>query len=191
MILRKFLIYMNNYVKVMFGNTSSADKNLKYKFNEVNVCDNFSSNDKSGFYFSTYDKILRWLIRGDTLLDVIIPDDGVVIECESASSPHGVFKSDKIILTNPRIIDDSMAMDIYEKSDLPPISYYKSLAGLAIRGYRKTCYKLIKDRINEDNIDLVLKEIGEFYKPTYSSHNESDNVELYNEIINVLENIKG
>ncbi len=28
-----------------------------------------------GFNFSTEDKILRWLVRGDTLYDVIIPED--------------------------------------------------------------------------------------------------------------------
>ncbi|MBR3898281.1 MAG: hypothetical protein IKJ43_03270 [Bacilli bacterium] len=182
---------MGKYVKVMFGNTSSANKDLIYKFDSLNVCDNFNVNDKSGFYFSTYDKILRWLIRGDTLCDVTVPSDGIIVECENPSSPHGVFKSDKIILSNPRKIDEDMALDIYEKSDLPLVSYYKSLAGLAIRGYRKACYKLIEDRISKDNIDLVLNEINDFYRPTYLSHNDNDNVDLYNEIIDVLNKIKG
>ena len=71
---------MGKYVKVMFGNTSSANKDLIYKFDSLNVCDNFNVNDKSGFYFSTYDKILRWLIRGDTLCDVTVPSDGIIVE---------------------------------------------------------------------------------------------------------------
>ena len=71
---------MNKYVKVMFGNVSSADENLTYKIDEINVSDNFNPEAKDakemgGFNFSTLDKILRWLVRGDTLYDVSFPDD--------------------------------------------------------------------------------------------------------------------
>ena len=86
-----------------------------------------------GFNFSTEDKILRWLIRGDTLYDVEIPSDALVIDCPSKSAPHGVFRSNKIILHNPRKITDEIALDLYKKSKLPEISYFKSLVGCAIR----------------------------------------------------------
>ena len=66
------------YLKVMFDDISGADSNLKYKINEVNIANNFNPNasspkDIGDFNFSTEDKIFRWLVRGDTLYDVIIP----------------------------------------------------------------------------------------------------------------------
>lgn len=71
---------MKKYVKVMFGSTSGANKNINYKIDEVNIADiwnpgTFDQKQMGGFNFSTYDKILRCLIRGDTIYDVEIPDD--------------------------------------------------------------------------------------------------------------------
>lgn len=54
------------------------------------------------------------------------------------------------------MMPDEMAMNFYIKSYLPDKSYYKALVGCAVRGYRNTCLKIIEDRINNDNIDLVL-----------------------------------
>lgn len=42
-----------------------------------------------------------------------------------------------------------LAMNFYLKSDLPEKSYYKSLAGVAIRGYRNTALKIIEDKVNK------------------------------------------
>lgn len=184
---------MKKYLKVMFGNISGANNNLEYKVDEVNICDNWNPlasdpKEMGGFNFSCEDKILRWLIRGDTIYDVIIPDDATVIDCPSESAPHGVFRTNKIILTNPRKVTDEMAMDLYLKSDLPEKSYYKSLAGMAIMGYINTCKKLINDRINKDNIDLVLSEIEDFVKP--GNNRIEGNKEVYNEVINILNKIK-
>ena len=181
---------MSKYIKVMFGNKGV---NYEYKIDEVNIADKWNPNNNDpkemgGFNFSTEDKILRWLVRGDTLYDVIIPDDAEVIDCESVSAPHGVFRSNKIILTNPRKMTDEMAMDFYLKSDLPELSYYKSLAGVAIRGYRNTSLKIIEDKVNKDNIDIVLSEIEDFVKPF---KNDFDNTyDVFNEVMKRLENIK-
>ena len=84
------------YLKVMFDDISGADSNLKYKINEVNIDNNFNPNannpkDMGGFNFSTEDKIFRWLVRGDTLYDVIIKEDAIVINVPSESSPNDVF----------------------------------------------------------------------------------------------------
>lgn len=38
-----------------------------------------------------------------TKYDVAIPDDAEIIDCESTSAPHGVFRSNKIIITNYRV----------------------------------------------------------------------------------------
>ena len=153
------------YFKVMFGNASGAKSSLKYQINKINVADTWNPNSNNskemgGFNFSREDKILRWLVRGDTLYDVEIPDDAEVINVPSDSAPNGVFRTNKIIIRNPRIMTDELAMNFYLKSNLPEKSYYKSLAGLAIRGYRDTCIKLIEDKVNKNNIKLVLSEIA-------------------------------
>ncbi len=184
------------YLKVMFGTTSGANSKLEYKLNEVNVANNWNpkadnQKEMGGFNFSTQDKILRWLVRGDTLYDVIIPDDAEIVDCESLSAPHGVFRTNKIILSNPRKVTDDIAMELYLKSKLPEKSYYKALAGLMVRGYYKTCLKLIDDRVNDDNIDLVLSEINDFIKPENVSRTQNnEELETYYKVMNVLCKIK-
>lgn len=183
------------YVKVMFGFTSGANKNVNYKIDEVNIADiwnpsTFDPKEMGGFNFSTYDKVLRWLIRGDTIYDVEIPKDAEVINCESESAPDGVFRSNKIILHNPRIITDEIAYDLYKKSNLPEKSYYKSLAGCAIRGYKNTCLAIIKDKVNKDNIDLVLSGIDDFVNPYQSTGTALNGIKLYKEVMDYLQEIK-
>ena len=183
---------MSKYLKVMFGNKGV---NFEYKIDEVNIADTWNPNtyepkEIGGFNFSTEDKILRWLVRGDTVYDVVIPEDAEIVDCPSESAPHGVFRSNKIILTNPRLMTDELAMNFYLKSDLPEKSYYKSLAGVAIRGYRNTALKMIEDKVNEDNIDLVLSEIDDFVKPFQSSGTAENGNEVYNEVMNKLNDIK-
>ena len=184
---------MSRYLKVMFGTTSGANSNVKYNLNDVTVADTWNPNvenpkEMGGFNFSTEDKILRWLVRGDTIYDVEIPEDAEVIDCPNESAPHGVFRANKIIISNPRAVTDDMAMEFYKKSNLPEKSYYKSLAGCAIRGYRNTCLQIIKDKVNKDNIDLVLSEWNDFHKPGHCS--ENGNIDVDNEVITILKNIK-
>ena len=158
---------MEKYVKVMFGTSSGANSDLKYKIDDVNISNiwNPKSDDPKemgGFNFSTESKVFRWLVRGDTIYDVIIPDDAEVINCESEAAPNGVFRTNKIIITNPRIVTDELALELYKKSDLPEKSYYKAMAGCAVRGYEKTVYTIINDRVNKDNIEDVLSEVIDF-----------------------------
>lgn len=181
------------YLKVMFKNVSGANQDLKYKLNEMNVANNWNPNasnprDMGGFNFSTEDKILRWLVRGDTLYDVTIPEDAEIIDVPSESAPHGVFRTNKIMLSNPRSVTDEIAMDLYIKSNLPDKSYYKALAGLAIRGHIHTCKKLINDKINKNNIDIVLSEIKDFAKP--ENANGGGNIKVYNEVMDILNDVK-
>ena len=186
---------MAKYVKVMYGTTSSANKKFNYKINEVNISKNWNPLAKTpeemgGFNFSTEDQILRWLIRGDTIYDVEIPSDAEVIDCPNKSTLHGVFRSNKIILHNPRIITDDMALDLYKKSKLPEIAYYKSLAICAIKGYKKTCLQIINDKVTKQNIDLVLSEINDFVSPYQNSVTNKDKIKTYEEIIKILKEIK-
>ena len=120
------------FIKVMFGTASRAGSGFEYKIDKVNETDNWhpetkDSKDIGGFNFSVEEKILRWLVRGDTLYDVIIPENTEVYDCESPSAPHGVFRSNKIIVTNPKPVTDEMAMDFYKKSILPEKSYFKAI----------------------------------------------------------------
>ena len=159
------------YVKVMFGTTSGAN-GFEYKENVVNVADNWNPSEiepdrMGGFNFSVEDKILRYLVRGDTICDVIVPDDAEIIDCPSESCPHGVFRANKIIITNVRPMTDEMAMEFYKKANLLEKSFYKSLAGCAIRGYKNTALKIIEDKVNTNNIDLVISEVDDFLKPGY------------------------
>ena len=183
---------MNKYLKVMFENKGV---DFEYNIGEVKISNNWNPNtydpkEMGGFNFSTEDKILRWLIRGDTIYDVEVPKDAEIIDCPSESAPHGVFRSNKIIITNPRKVTDDMAMNFYIKSNLPEKSYYKSLAGCAIRGYRNTCLKIIEDKVNKSNINLVLSEIDDFVKPYQSSGLADNGYEVYNEVMEILNNIK-
>lgn len=155
---------MNKYLKVMFG-TKGA--NYEYKIDEVNVANVWNPKAKSGkdfggFNFSTEEKILRWLHRGNTLYDVILPEDTEVIDCVESATPHGVFRSNKIIITNPRKVTDEMALYFYEKSTIPEIAYYKALGAVSLMNYKKTALQIFSDKINEKNIDKVLEEWNDF-----------------------------
>ena len=162
---------MNNkkYLKVMFG-TKSGASDLKYKIDEVNVSSIWDPSKKEpeemgGFNFSNEENILRWLVRGDTLYDVEVPKDAEVVKVDNPSAPNGVFRSNKIILTNPKKVTDELAMELYKKSKLPDKSYYKAIIGLAIRGHINTATQILKDKVNENNIDLVISEVKEFTTP--------------------------
>ena len=158
---------MSKYVKVMFGTTSGADKSLNYKIGEVNIANNWNptvtkGRDFGGFNFSTEDKIIRWLHRGDTLYDVTIPEDAEVVDIVESATPHGVLRSNKIIISNPRTVTDEMAMEFYKKSTIPEIAYYKALGAVSIMNYKNTALAILRDKVNKDNIDTVLEEWDDF-----------------------------
>ena len=187
--------YDKKYLKVMFGNISSANGNgLEYKVGEVNVAEIWNPNESDpkkmgGFNFSVEDKILRWLVRGDTIYDVIIPEDAEVVDCPNESAPHGVFRTNKIIITNPRPVTDEMAMDLYYKSNLPEKSYFKAMAGCSVRGYINTAKQIVKDKVNKDNINLALEEFNDFFKPELGKPNTGSS-ESYKKILQMLLKIK-
>ena len=156
------------YLKVMFGNKSNVNEiGFEYKIGEVNIANNWNPKatdpkEMGGFNFSVEDKILRWLVRGDTIYDVEVPKDAEIIDVPHPSTPHGVFRANKIIISNPRKVTDEMAMDFYKKSTIPEKSYYKAMVGCAIRGYMNTAMQILKDKVNDKNIELVLEEFKDF-----------------------------
>lgn len=159
---------MQKYMRVMYGTKSHAG-GFEYKINEVNETDNWNPKannpeDFGGFNFSTEDKILRWLLRGDTIYDVEIPKDAEVVECENKNTPHGVFRSNKIILKNPRKLNDNLVMDLYLKSDLPDNTYFQCLTFLSLRDYDEVCKKIIEDKVSEDNVNQAIETFTTFFK---------------------------
>ena len=163
---------MNKYIKVMFGNKGV---DYEYKIDEVNVANVWNPEAKSGkefggFNFTTPEKLLRWLHRGDTIYDVIIPDDAIVIDVKDSATPHGVFRSDKIILTNPRKVTDDIALEFYKISTIPEEAYPNALGAVAVMNYFKTAKTILKDKVNKDNINFYLSEWNDFT----SKHNRKN-----------------
>lgn len=149
------------YVKVMFGNKGAA---FEYKIGEVNVANNWnptasSGKEFGGFNYATEDCILRWLHRGDTIYDVVVPDDAENIKLEGATV---IYRTNKIILTNPRKVTDDMALEFYKKSNIPEKSYYKALGAVSLMNYKNTALAIFNDKINYETIDLALEEWNDF-----------------------------
>lgn len=160
---------MPKYLKVMFGNKGA---NYEYKINEVNTTTNWHPNalkgrNFGGFNYTTEDCLLRWLHRGDTIYDVTIPTDAEVVKVEGATT---IYRTNKIILTNPRPVDGALALHLYQISNIPEKSYYKALAVVSIMGYQDTAYQILHDKINKNNIKEVLSEWNDFI-----NHKKSNN----------------
>lgn len=180
------------YLKVVEGFKSNAG-NFEYKINEINVANNWNPNannpkEMGGFNFSNEENILRWLARGTVIYDVVLPEGAEIIKINHPSTPDGVFRSNKIILTNPRKITDELALELYYKSNFPEKTYYKALAGVVIRSLTVTADQIIRDKISKDNIDEVLSEYEDFYCPPKEERPED--YENYYKYLNILKDIK-
>ena len=157
------------YVRVMDGLKSNAN-GQEFKLDEVITADvwNPSKQDPEemgGFNFTTKDKILRYIFRGDTIYDVIVPDDAEMVVLDSKNAPKSICRANKIIVTNPKPVTDEMAMDFYKKSILPEKSYFKAMAGCAIRGYINTAIQIFRDKVNKENVNLAFEEFKNFVTP--------------------------
>lgn len=175
---------MTKFVKVMFGTTSGAKSDFKYKVNEVNISEHWNptaekGRDFGGFNYTTEDCILRWLHRGDTIYDVEIPDDAENIKLDGATT---VYRANKIIINNPRKVDDDLALHFYKISKIPEKSYYKALGVVSIMNYQKTAYAILKDKVNKNNIDNVLEEWNDFI-----SHGDKNDRKDVNNLVNEVE----
>lgn len=171
---------MSKCVKVMFGTTSGAKSDFKYKINEVNISEHWNpiaekGRDFGGFNYTTDDCILRWLHRGDTIYDVEVPSDAENVKIDGATT---IYRSNKIIISNPKKVDDDLALHFYKISKIPEKTYYKSLAVISIMGYKKTAYQIINDKVHKNNIDEVLEEWNDFI-----FHNGKDDRKELNSLV--------
>ena len=150
-----------------------ADKLINLKATE--------KDDMGGFNVANNRSVLRWLLRGDTLCDVIIPDDTKIYETFSNATNHGTFRANKIILTNPRRIDDDLALELYKQSDLPWKSYIQILAYISAQGFSKTSYKILKDKIDSKNAKEAMDIFDSFLE-----RRTDPMPELYIDILNKI-----
>ena len=180
---------MSKYVRVMDGTKSNAG-GFEYKLDKVNIAKLWNPKtmepDKmGGFNFGTEDKSLRWLHRGDTIYEVDIPDAAEVILCDESK---GIYRSNKIIVSNPKKITDDLVMDLYKKTTLSNKILADCLVTLIWKDRIKISKYIINDRVNKNNVD-------EFYTEfmNYSSKNNFENDELkakYKELEDMLLKIK-
>ena len=157
---------MTKYVRVMDGDISNQS-GRKFKIGEVTTSDEWNPNATEldtikGINFSTEESIIRWIRRGDTIYDVELPDDAQVIKCPGTFTPDGIYRTNKIIVKNPRKLTEEIVMDLYKKSNIPDKTYHDVLAILAIRKYERVCMQLIRDRVTKENIDEFLDDYINF-----------------------------
>jgi hypothetical protein len=176
---------MTKYVRVMDGLKSNAG-GFDYKLDELNVASNWNPNESdpekmSGFNFSSEDKILRWLHRGNTIYDVIVPEDAEVINVDDEK---GIYRSNKIIVTNPREITDEMVIELYKKSTFSNKIIAQCLLTLIWKNRLEISKYIIKDRVNIDNVDEIFNE--------FVSYAGEDNLayESTQEVYTILKEIK-
>ena len=180
---------MKKYVRVMDGLKSNAG-GFEYKLNEINVANvwNPSTNNPKemwGFNLSTTDKVLRWLHRGDTIYDVIIPDDADVILCDE---DKGVYRANKIIVNNPRKITDEMVMEFYKINTLPSKVVYQCLVTLLYKKRINIAKYIINDYITTDNIKDAIEEFENYVSKENFEYSKLSNDEK--EIYDILKSIE-
>lgn len=181
------------FLKVMFGTTSGADPKLQYKIDELNEAAHWNPNGRDpiemgGFNIATEKALIRWIFRGDTLYDVIIPDDAELIYVPNEYAYDEIARVNKVIVTNPRPMTDELALWLYKNSNFPQEAYYRVLAGCAIMGYTKTCETLINERISPNKAQDCINAFNGFITPkTWRSF---DGGETYEKVVAVLEYIK-
>lgn len=151
---------MERYCMILYKDKSLLDESFHFKIGEVNV-----AKEGCEFYFSTENRVISQINDGDTLYSVSIPEDAEIFEVQSKMCPKGIFKTNKIILSNPICVDEKLATHLYKISKLPKLSYYKVLAACALMGYKDTCYEIIKDKVRLTNIHNVIKEYINYIKP--------------------------
>lgn len=172
------------FVRVMDGLKSNVG-GFDYKLDEINISEKWDATTLNpekmgGFNFGTEDKILRWLHRGDTIYDVIVPDDAEVILCDEEK---GIYRSNKIIVTNPRPITDELVIELYKKTTLSNKIIAQCLVTLLWKKRKEISKYIINDRVNKNNIDEIIKEFTS-YAGEDNLYSESGK-EVYNMLINI------
>lgn len=137
----------------------------RFPLNEIVVADkkvNLNAQkreDIGGFYISSPEYIFRWIIRGDTLCEVTIPEDTKIYK---TTSDNGIYVADKIVLSDPIKLNDDLVMELYKASKLPEISYFKAMTACAICGYMNAALKVCEEKVNKNNVEIAISELEAF-----------------------------
>ena len=97
----------------------------------------------------------------NTIYDVIIPDDAEVILC---NEEKGVYRSNKIIVTNPRELTYEVIIDIYKKTTLNNRVLAQCLQVLLWKKRIEISKFIINDRVNKENVDEFIFEFEKYVK---------------------------
>ena len=156
---------MKKFVKVMDENKSNAG-GFEYKLDEIMISDNWNPKETEpekmgGFNFGTEDKILRWLHRGNTIYDIIIPEDAEIVSC---NEEKGIWRANKIIITNPKIITDEVVIELYKKTTLTNKILAQCLQTLIWKNRIEISKYIIIDRVNKENVDEFINEFENYTK---------------------------
>ena len=178
---------MEKYVKVMFGNKGA---NYEYKIGEVNIANNWnpkatSGREFGGFNYTTETCILRWIHRGDTIYDAEVPKDAENIKIDGATT---IYRTNKIIVKNPRKVTDNMAYEFYQKANIPDESYAKALCAVVLMGYEKTANAILDDKVNAKNVEYYLEEWNDFFN--FGGDGKRDTaaplvIDIHNKLLNL------
>ncbi len=178
---------MTKFVRVMDGLKSNAG-GFNYKLDELNIAQKWDTTQEDpelmgGFNFSTEEKVLRWTHRGDTIYDVIVPVDAELLLIDPIK---GIYRSNKIIVTNPRPLTEDLVIELIDKTNLCNKILAESIQVLLWRNRLKSVRHLINTKVNKDNIDEILTEYKRYAcngKEDYNFDNEA-----YNMLISIKEN---
>ena len=176
---------MTKYVRVMDGIKSNAG-GFEYKLDKINIAKKWNPNnldpeEMGGFNFGCEDKILRWLHRGDTIYDVIIPEDAEVIKVDDEK---GIYRANKIIVTNPRPITDDLVIELYKKNTLSNKIIAQCLLILIWKKRKEISKYIIKDRVNLNNVFEIIEEFVNYAGDTNLAYESTQ------EIYNILKEIQ-
>ncbi len=179
---------MKKYVRVMDGLKSNAN-GFEYKLDEVNVSKKWDPStlnpkEMGGFNFSTEDKILRWLHRGTMIYDVMIPEDAEIVLCDEEK---GIYRANKIIVTNPRNITDGVVMDLYRKTKLSNKIIAQCLLTLLFKNRLQIVKFIIKDRVNMNNIDEIVSEFENYASNGKFKCNELEDFKTVHDILKEIQ----
>ena len=140
---------------------TTTEKTTLINWDETESASDTVQQNPTSFNFSTEDSILRWIRRGDTIYDVIIPDNAEVILC---NEEKGIYRSNKIIVTNPRELTDEVIIDLYNKTTLSNKVLAQCLQVLLWKRRLEISKFIINDRVNKENVDEFIFEFEKHVK---------------------------
>ena len=158
-----------NLYKVLHDNISFAGSiPFVYRVGKVTESENFDiakeGFDKiNGFCFSDETNMLRFILRGNTIYDVVIPDDAKVYKYTTPNVNTPCYITNKLILENPRKITDRICTELYKKSNLPRTSYFQILPYLLHNDFKETAQIIMDEKVKGHEQECA-EEIAKFSK---------------------------